>query len=104
MQQLVKETTWDEKTHRSKSKLDLELDDILASGDTMDYIDMTLFEETTERPVTAPTNTFIPQLDDDSASTFGTARDKRIRSTGLTRSTIPDDESNTLASSVTMDS
>ena len=45
MQQLIKETTRDEKTCRPQSKLDLELDDILASGDTMDYVDMTLLED-----------------------------------------------------------
>ena len=103
MQQQIKETTWDEKTGRPQSKLDLELDDILASGETMDYVDMTLLEETITRPVAAKT-TFIPQLDDDSVSKFGTVKDKKTRSIGLTRSTIPDDDSNTLASSVTMDS
>ena len=104
MQQLIKETTWDEKTGRPQSKLDLGLDGILASGDTMDYVDMTLLEETTTRPAIAAKNTFIPQLDDDSVSIFGTVKDKKTISMGLTRSTIPDDDSNTLASSVTMDS
>ena len=89
---------------RPQSKLDLELDDILASGNTMDYVDMTLLEETTTRPVIAVTNTFITQLDDNSVSTFGTVKDKKTRSMGLTRSTILDDDSTTLASSVTMDS
>ena len=69
----------------------------------MDYVDMTLLEETTTRPVAAK-NTFIPQLDDNSVSTFGTVKDKKTRSMGLTRSTTPNDDSNTLASSVTMDS
>ena len=99
----MKETAWDKKTGRPQSKLDLELDYILASVDTMDYVDMALLEETTTRPVIGVTNTFITQLDDNSVSTFGTVKDKKTRSMGLICSAI-DGDSTTLASSVTMDS
>ena len=71
----------------------------------MDYIDMILIEEeTTKHTVTAPENTFIPQLDDDTISTFGTVQNKKAKSKGLTRSTIANNNNDTLASFVIIDS
>ena len=84
-QKLIKETTWD-KDNKPISKLDRELDAIIDSDDKLDYVDMTYFQEQDSK-LTASTNPstifepklteqapipFIPAVDDDTVSTFGT--------------------------------
>ncbi len=70
----VKEVTWDSSTGRPLSKLDRELDDILKDGDDLEYVDMSLMDSLVERPASAPlSTTFIPQVDSESVSTFGTS-------------------------------
>ena len=84
-QKLIKETTWDE-DNKPISKLDRELDAIIDSDDKLDYVDMTHFQEQDSK-LTASTNPstifepklteqapvpFIPAVDDDTVSTFGT--------------------------------
>ena len=84
-QKLIKETTWD-KDNKPISKLDRELDAIIDSDDKLDYVDMTHFQEQDSK-LTASTNPstifepklteqapvpFIPAVDDDTVSTFGT--------------------------------
>ena len=72
-QEFINEVTWDDTTGRPLSKLDRELDDILEVGDALDYVDITHLTTPTERPtIVAASDTFIPQLDTASVSTFGT--------------------------------
>ena len=51
-QQIVKETTWDE-NDRPISKLDRELDEMIAEDDKIDYVDTSFFAEI-ETPTTKP--------------------------------------------------
>ena len=61
MQETIHDCTWDEETGRPLTKLDRELDDILQSGEDLDYVDMSLITEQITRPSAATTsNTFIP--------------------------------------------
>ena len=80
MQEAIHDCTWDEETGRPVTKLDRELDNILQLGDDLDYIDMSLVTQEPTRPSEATTsNTFIPQLDTNKISTFGTVKDKQTR-------------------------
>ena len=64
MQELIHDCTWDKETDRPLSKLDRELDDILQSGEDLDYVDISLITQETARPSDAiASNTFIPQLE-----------------------------------------
>ena len=76
---------WGEK--RPVSKLDKELDDILDAEDALDYVDIELIK-LHEKPATQSpsiSNKFIPQLDNSSVSTFGTAptTSPKLHKTGL---------------------
>ena len=85
-QAVIYSTIWDDKTGRPSSKLDVELDRILDEDDGIDFVDLTLFEETTTptSPSTIST-TFQPKLDDTSVSTFGqpTTSPKRTAAVSL---------------------
>ena len=85
-QAVIYSTIWDDKTGRPSSKLDVELDRILDEDDGIDFVDLTLFEETTT-PTSPPTisTTFQPKLDDTSVSTFGqpTTSPKRTAAVSL---------------------
>ena len=81
-QQIIEETTWDKDGH-PMSKLDRELDQVLADDDTLDYVDISFFADVDDKASstkpsaifqpqpTAPIP-FIPLVDDTSVSTFGT--------------------------------
>ena len=102
---MVKECTWDEKTGRPLTILDRELDDILKTGENLDYVDMTLLLTETERPNEAiASNTFIPQLDTNSVSTFGTVKDTTPRTAGLTNTQVIDVDEKSALSGITLDS
>ena len=105
MQQLIHECTWDEKTGRPLTRLDRELDDILKTGENLDYVDMTLLMTETERPNEAiASNTFIPQLDTKSVSTFGTVKDTTPRTSGLTNTQVIDVDEKSALLGITLDS
>ena len=105
MQETIHDCTWDEETGRPLTKLDRELDDILQSGEDLDYVDMSLITEQITRPSAATTsNTFIPQLDTNTVSTFGTVKDRTTRTIGLTRSQEVDADDKSILSGITLDS
>ena len=105
MQELIHDCTWDEKTGRPLTKLDRELDDILKTGENLDYVDMTLLMTETERPNEAiASNTFIPQLDTNSVSTFGTVKDTTPKTAGLTNTQVIDVDEKSALSGITLDS
>ena len=71
-QEVIQSTTWDEKTGRPISQLDLELDGILNEDDTLDIVDLTIIKD--NDVINTPpriSNSFIPKLDDNTVSTFG---------------------------------
>ena len=81
-QQVIEETSWDKEGH-PMSKLDRELDQVIADDDTLDYVDISFFADAEEKayptkpsascdPQTAAPIPFIPQVDETSVSTFGT--------------------------------
>ena len=77
---------------------------ILENGENMDYVDLTLVKETYERP-SATSNTFIPQLDAGSVSTFGTVKDnKQTYSASLSRKISTTSLTTSVMSGVTLDS
>ena len=98
MQESISEVTWDEATGRPLTKLDRELDDIIECGDNLDYIDLTVLDDVDNRPP-APSNTFIPQLDNESVSTFGTIKTNNNPTASLSRKR----SSNTVVSEMTID-
>ena len=88
------------------TKLDRELDDILENGNNMEYIDLTILAPIDERPESLrPSNTFIPDLDNGSISTFGTVNTKKKKSPSLSRkhSTDTITDSSTVFSEMTLD-
>ena len=105
-QQVISEVTWDPDTGRPLSKLDRELDDILQDGETLEYVDISLLTSTNERPTSVPaSDTFVPQLDTTSVSTFGTATPQRQTKASATINTpaTPDTDTTTVVSSMTME-
>jgi len=85
-QLIVKETTWDKDGH-PMSKLDRELDEMIAADDSLDYVDMSFFasfDESTKTTTSKDTPQlstdgpvpFVPIIDDQSVSTFGTTASK----------------------------
>ena len=105
MQAQIHECTWDEETGRPLTKLDMELYDILQTGDDLDYVDISLITNEDIRPSEAvTTETFIPELDNNSVSTFGTVKDKNTEAKRLSKTPNMDvDEISTL-SGITLDS
>ena len=104
MQDLIQEVTWDEKTGRPLTKLNRELDDILEKGSNMEYVDLTMLATIDERPDPhAPSNTFIPNLDSGSISTFGTVKTKKKQLPSLSRTRSTDTDSSTVFAEVTLD-
>ena len=103
-QQEISKITWDEKTGRPVSKLEKELDDILTEGTNLDFIDMSLLEDKDpKRPeATAPSDTFIPKLDTDSHSTFGTVKQTETTNSAGLKKTYTQD-SGTVVSEMTLD-
>ena len=66
---------------------------------------MTLLMTETERPNEAiASNTFIPQLDTNSVSTFGTVKDTTPRTAGLTNTQVIDVDEKSALSGITLDS
>ena len=105
MQETIHDCTWDDETGRPLTKLDRELDDILQSGEDLDYEDMSLITQEPTRPREATTsNTCIPQLDTNTVSTFGTVKDKTTRTIGLTRTQEVDADDKSILSRITLDS
>ena len=104
-QQIISEVTWDEETGRPLSKLDRELDDILQTGDSLEFVDISLLTNETDRPATAPSDTFVPQLDTTSVSTFGTLSPSRPQKSSATISppSSPDTENKSVVSAMTME-
>lgn len=105
-QLIVKETTWTT-DGKPMSKLDRELDDMIAADDAIDYVDISFFASTQEKQA-PPTTTaspflsmdgpvpFVPVIDDQSVSTFGTAASK----SPLKRTTSDENSSVTSATSL----
>jgi len=105
MQTLINECTWDEETGRPLTKLDRELDDILQTGDDLDYVDISLITTEDIRPGEAvASNTFIPELDTNTVSTFGTVKDKNTKAIGLSKTPIIDVDEKSTLSGITLDS
>ena len=71
-QELISTTEWDEKTGRPISLLDRELDDILLQGKAIELIDLSFLKEDNQASPEnlLPSQTYIPQLDSTSVSTF----------------------------------
>ena len=105
-QEIIANTIWDE-LGRHVSQLDQELDDILASDGAIDFIDISLLtEEDIKRPSESPaiSNTFVPQLDDHSVSTFrDTSGATKVTPSKSSKSKTTNDDFSTV-SDVTMDS
>ena len=105
MKAQIHECTWDEETGRPLTKLDRELDDILQTGDDLDYLDITMITNEDIRPSdVVTTETFIPVLDNNSVSTFGTVKDKNTETKGLYKSPIIDADGKSILSGITLDS
>ena len=103
MQQSIHDCTWDEKTGRPLTKLDRELDAILRTGDDLDYVDISLITQETARPSDAiASDTFIPQLDTNTVSTFGTVKDKTTKTVGLSKNHAIDVDDKSILSGITL--
>ena len=103
-QELIANTEWDEETGRPISLLDKELDDIITQGDTIEFIDLTLLEDKMDRPkVQQPTNTFVPQLDNTSVSTFGTAAPYSANVISPLKPSASNDDTRSTVSAMTME-
>ena len=99
MEESIHDCTWDEETGRPITKLNRELDDILQSVKDLDYVDISLITQETARPSDASaSDTFIPQLDTNTVSTFGTVKEKNTK----THDVDVDDKS--ILSGITLDS
>ena len=103
-QQEISEITWDEETNRPVSKLEKELDDILNEGTTLEFVDMSLLEDKDpKRPeAVAPSDTFVPKLDTDSHSTFGTVKQTTTTPSAGLNKTVGHDNG-TVVSEMTLD-
>ena len=105
MQETIHDCTWDEETGRPLTKLDRELDDILQSGEDLDWVDISLITQETSRPSDAITSdTFIPQLDTNTVSTFGTVKEKPTKTAGLLKTQDADTDDKSILSGITLDS
>ena len=105
MQESIHDCTWDEETGRPLTKLDRELDDILQSGEYLDYVDISLITQETVRPSdTKASDTFIPQLDTNTVSTFGTVKEKAKKAAGLSKTHDVDTDDKSILSGITLDS
>ena len=71
-QEQIATTQWS-KSGEPMSQVDVELDAILAADEQIEFIDLTALKEpeTTRPPPSLVSNTFVPQLDDATISTFG---------------------------------
>ena len=80
------------------------MDDILTEGTNLDLIDMSLLEDKDLKrsEATAPSNTFIPKLDTDSHSTFGTVKQTDTTNSAGLKKTYTQD-SGTVISEMTLD-
>ena len=109
-QEHISEITWDDTTGRPLSKLDRELDEIIEESNQPEFVDISLLTDSSERPINpAPSNTFIPQIDEQSVSTFGTITPCKLspnssnKQTTTTLSPSSSDD-NTIMSEMTLDS
>ena len=103
-QEIVANTEWDDETGRPISLLDKELDDIITHGDTIEFIDLSLLEDKTDRPqVQQPTNTFVPHLDNTSVSTFGTAAPSPANVISPLKPSASHDDTRSTVSAMTME-
>ena len=105
MQESIHDCNWDDETGRPLTKLDRELDDILQSGEDLDYVDISLITQETVRPSDAiASDTFIPQLDTNTVSTFGTVKEKNTKTVGLSKTHDVDIDDKSILSGITLDS
>ena len=105
MQETIHDCTWDEESGRPLTKLDRELDDILQSGEDLDWVDISLITQETSRPSDAITSdTFIPQLDTNTVSTFGTVKEKPTKTAGFLKTQDADTDDKSILSGITLDS
>lgn len=106
-QQIIREVTWDSETGRPLSKLDRELDDIIEDGETLEFVDISLITNaSSDRPSSAaPSNTFIPQLDSNSVSTFGTMSPERVKkpNVSISPTSTTENDTTTVVSGMTME-
>ena len=105
MQTQIHECTWDEETGRPLSKLDRELDNILETRNELDYVDISLITKEDTRPGDVDaSNTFIPELDTNTVSTFGTVKNKNTEAIGLSKTPITDVDDKFILSGIMLDS
>ena len=110
-QEEIHDTTWDEDNDRPVSKLEKELDDVLAAGEGVEFVDLTLLKESAAPAtnVTTPISSrFVPVLDTDSISTFGTTpgvnKSSATGSSSFSNSIALAGDSQTTVSDVTIES
>ena len=105
IQELIHKCTQDEETGRPLTKLDRELDDILKIDDDLDYVDITLITKEETRPNEAIASTiFVPELDDNTVSTFGTVKDTTTKAIELSKTQRIDDDERSILSRITLES
>ena len=115
LQQVIRDTVWDEETGRPISKLDRELDAIIDGDEALDYVDASYLSHSTTTP-SAPTakspsgdkfspvpQEFTPVRDEWSVSTFGTAAYKTPQKEATAPSLQDTADSSTIVSGITMD-
>ena len=86
-QEEIHHTTWDEENDRPVSKLEQELDDVLAAGEEIEFVDLSLLKQSsspTESSTTPISSKFVPVLDMGSVSTFGTTSGTNTTSPTIT--------------------
>ena len=98
MQEAISKVTWDTEAGRPQTKLDCKLDDILESGNTLDYVNLTTLSDANTCPL-PPSDTFIPVLDNNSISTFETVKGNPNPTASLSRK----HSSNAMVSETTID-
>ena len=99
-QELISQTKWDDQG-RPISKLDQELDDILAVDESIDFIDIQFLKETTPTKSSPAiiSSKFIPKIDDESVSTFRASPDAKA----VDPMDVEDDD-RSMVSAITLDS
>ena len=104
-QEDISEVIWDKNTGRPLSKLDRELDDIIKQGDDLDYVDISLITVIPERPIAIPpSDTFIPNMDTESVSTFGTVKPPaKLSTASLSQPSPAPEDVGTVISAMTID-
>ena len=104
-QELIQNTDWDAEG-RPLSKIDKELDDILANDEAMDYVDLQFLQNESPSKSTATpiSSKFIPKLDDESVSTFRPHQHANLGDSTSSRAMELDNDDRSTVSALTLDS